>query len=301
MPPKRSRPAETPLAVATEDPITFRVTDSTGHQERLALNKDTVASIPYLETMLNTAVGDRDSNGVHELSLPDGCSANLFASLTTYQEALLSSGLNAWKPAWDVASIQNAVELVRTADFLRLESLFPTLVGLCRATIKCKEDAQVFTSMAELTPHPEIQRLLDELRGNAVSNEMTFEDVKATISGYGLLECQADTVAAFMKHEHRTDTEWNEFLDLLRAPTDRVNGHKSLLWSLASSESVTSWGTHVKKYTFFVRDGSAYLVTQLARIASEREHLFMPIYTGIFCSVHKVMMLTTGLGSLPSD
>ena len=65
--PKRAHSEGHPTGV-----ITFGVVDATGTREIVALNRDVVAGIPYLETMVTTALG------THSEELPYEVPATLF-------------------------------------------------------------------------------------------------------------------------------------------------------------------------------------------------------------------------------
>ena len=179
MPPKRRREDATEVASPM---LRIVVSDQTEAEiETVVITPDVAREFPYLATLMATPIGSRSETDDIALSLPAGCTVRSATALLTFVEAnrgSLKPNALGWEAKWAQPSIDEAVALVMTADFLQIEELIPSLVKLCKAGIKSKADADVFTDMQVM--HTAVQALTAELCGDLLTRAMSFDDIKLT-------------------------------------------------------------------------------------------------------------------------
>jgi hypothetical protein len=288
MPPKRRRTqvdneTESELPESADVHLCIRVSDQTESDVETVLITPCVArEFPYLATLLATPIGSRSEIDDIELSLPAGCTARATTALLTFAEAKHALG---WQAKWEQPSIDEAVALVMTADFLQIVELIPSLVKLCRAGIKSQADADVFTEIPVV--HTAVQALTKELCGDLLTREMSFSDVKSTFTA-GIkdgLECQIDVVIAWMKLGERTEADWVELCNLLQGREATYD--VSVIWKYTDPD-----------YTqFFLRPNALYMAAQLAQVACSKPQYFEVIVSGLLQCINETMpSFRTGYG-----
>ena len=287
MPPKRRREDATEVASPMLRIVVSNQTEA--EIETVVITPDVAREFPYLATLMATPIGSRSETDDIALSLPAGCTVRSATALLTFVEAnrgSLKPNALGWEAKWAQPSIDEAVALVMTADFLQIEELIPSLVKLCKAGIKSKADADVFTDMQVM--HTAVQALTAELCGDLLTRAMSFDDIKLTFTAGikdGGLECQIDVVLAWMKLGERTEADWVQLCNLLQGKEPGGQAAApSVIWKLDASQE------------YQLRPNVQYMVCQLAQVACSSPQYFETIVTGLMQSIN-LTMPTTVVGS----
>lgn len=239
-------------------PLILIVKDDSGDHINLATSTESACKVPYLQTMLNTQVGNASAM-THEIALPTGCSVNAFASLLKRVDADGTDLRLSW-----VANAAASVALICTADFLLLKDLMPELARHCRQVTKSPSDVKLLLTLR--ITHSDVMSLVRDLRQGQLGGTITTQQVQYILKDMSLdyesvsFCIQAMALVQWLRHPDRTTDDLQRFVSAFEAQT---------LWDLGVAP-------------FTLKKGALDFVSSMTCVAKERSSFFAPLIECIF-------------------
>ena len=219
--------ATAPVLTSPSDFVTVHVTDESGAMRAVTIARAVVPRVPYLETMMTTGVGTQQDDGARKISLPQGCTVSAAAALL-----LRVDGAGApYITDASCGTMDAAIELLRTADFLMMSDAIPAIVHQCHRNLGRPEDLAKLVSIESASV--EVQQMRQALNGSALITAMSPAQIHAMVNGMresaSISAGQATALVGWLSVGVRTK---NDVCPMLTTATNiSRDGVSSFLWT----------------------------------------------------------------------
>ena len=220
----------------------------------IALSMDKIRSVPYLETLVNTAVGTAE-DGLRTVHLPPGCTSAACDALV-HRACTVQYTKTAIVPP----DLEAAIALLQTADFLCLSELRTELTLLCKRLLTPENVATLRAATC-----PATEAIVAALDGNALINAMTSKEI--------------DLIASSMRQDSSVSpAQVKVLLCWLRASARTEAEAKSILHKLQHSLPTLLWTREDPQLEFTLSPEWEHVVADLAALAVSQSSLMQPIF-----------------------
>ena len=258
--------ATAPFPNSPSDFVTVHVTDESGAMRAVTIALAAVPRVPYLETMMTTGVGTQQDDGARQISLPYGCTVSAAAALLLRVALVTDSAGAPYITDASCGTMDAAIELLRTADFLMMSDAIPAIVHQCHRNLGRPEDLAKLVSIESASV--EVQQMRQALNGSALVNAMSHGQVGAMVKGMresaSISAGQAAALVGWLSVGVRTTLDTTN--TLLTTIDLRRGVFSSLLWK-------TNGRNSAGKVVLVLKDGAEALLQKLGRIAASRPNL----------------------------
>ena len=229
--------------------------------QSVALAGDALKKVPYLDVLMNTPVGTAQL-GRRQIKLPPGCTVEACCALIQWAVVEVTDHLRA---EIEAETVDMAVALMQTADFLMLTDLLPKLSVICQRVARTPED--ISRLRQHVPTSPAVESIVKSFDGNALFKAMSTEQVSTMVRALGssgmISATQAKVLVRWLQIEGRSpDQAASALFGLCR----------DVIWIQISQEPLK------------LKSGAASLLSQLSTIASCRPPLFNTILEVLFKS-----------------
>ena len=259
--------ATAPVLTSPSDFVTVHVTDESGAMRAVTIARAVAPRVPYLETMMTTGVGTQQDDGARQISLPQGCTVSAAAALL-----LRVDGAGApYITDASCGTMDAAIELLRTADFLMMSESIPAIVHQCHRKLGRPEDLAKLMSIESASV--EVQQMRQALNGSALINAMSSDQVGAMVDGMresaSISAGQAAALVGWLSVGVRTTYDTFPILNTIMTNVSR-DGISSFLWTRSIKLPQAS---NTGRPLLVLKDGAVPLVQKLGRLAASRPDL----------------------------
>ena len=259
--------ATAPVLTSPSDFVTVHVTDESGAMRAVTIARAVVPRVPYLETMMTTGVGTQQDDGARKISLPQGCTVSAAAALL-----LRVDGAGApYITDASCGTMDAAIELLRTADFLMMSDAIPAIVHQCHRNLGRPEDLAKLVSIESASV--EVQQMRQALNGSALITAMSPAQIHAMVNGMresaSISAGQATALVGWLSVGVRTTYHTFPILNTIMTNVSR-DGVSSFLWTRSIQLSQAS---NTSRPLLVLKDGAVPLVQKLGRLAASRPGL----------------------------